>query len=133
MKLFYLPLFSVLFFITSCEKDQITSEKLDGEWKLTSRHGGYTAKIPVSTSPDESKLVIHGSDFQVFVQGKLSQSSKFNLVKETRTIDDFKYSYKLDFENTQMLDVYIRITQDKLRMQNTTIAADGTVAFYEKR
>ena len=78
--------------------------------------------------PDNSE-----SEYQVFSNGQLSQSSKFTLVKVKETIDDFDYSYKLDFENSQMLDQYVGVEDNELRMQSGSIAVDHVVQFYQRQ
>lgn len=130
MKPVYLIILTLFFFVTSCEKSVIKPSDLDGEWKLTSTNGGL---LPATTPLMDIKLVINGSDYQVFYQGQLTHSSKFSLVKVDETIDNHKYSYKLDFENSQMLDVYVDIENNELRMQSGSIAVDHVISFYKKQ
>jgi hypothetical protein len=133
MKPVYLIILPLLFFITSCEKSDLKPADLDGEWKLVSTRGGYAVNLPGTQPPADVRVVISNSDYQIFNNGQLSQSSKFTLVKVNERIDDHKYSYKLDFENSMMLDQYIDIEIVTLQMQSGSIAADHVVSFYRRQ
>ncbi|HXH99454.1 MAG TPA: hypothetical protein VNI52_04245 [Sphingobacteriaceae bacterium] len=130
MKPIHLITLAVLFLFSSCKKSEIKSSDLNGEWKLTSNYGGM---MPASTPLMDIKLIISGSDYQVFNQGKLSHTTKFKMVNVAETIDDYKYSYKLDFEDSQMIDRYFSIDNNQLRMQSGTIALDHVVQFYKRK
>ena len=128
MKPIYLIILPLLFLITGCEKSYLKPSDLDGEWKLVSTRGGM---LPATAPLMDINVRISESEYQVFSNGQLSQSSKFTLVKVKETIDDFDYSYKLDFENSQMLDQYVGVEDNELRMQSGSIAVDHVISFYE--
>ncbi|MBC8051623.1 MAG: hypothetical protein H7Y13_01010 [Sphingobacteriaceae bacterium] len=121
----------LLLFISSCEKSkEDLGLQLNGEWVLISSNGGM---MPASTPLPSIKLVINNSDYQVFNKEKLSQSSKFDIVEVNETIDNYKFTYKLDFENPQMLDEYVGFENNKLRMQSGSIAVDNVIQYYKRQ
>ena len=127
----FIILFS-LFFFFGCNKTN-SSLSLQGTWELRHLDGGYRAPgSPTDFAPGNGNIwKFTSGTYQYFSEGELSGTGEFTKTKDYAIATGRKMD-AIILNGSADDKIYFEIKDNVLTMYHGTIAADGTVATYEK-
>lgn len=133
MKIRLLALTFLIVAVSSCKKETVLRNNLQGEWELREIGGGQVPGLsPYFQKGNGSIYRFSDNRYEQIESGKIVNSGTYTIINDKRKINFDDVEQKFVLEGTGWDEIYFKLNGNKLKLYFGIIAADGYEATYEK-